>query len=97
MQNDLNNSFKEIEKKFAKAIATNIHISSNLLNQIPNFIKSKNIIIISDSQIVSNNQQYFKHLKDSLKAKSYILSNPKCDLNTVNDIKNFIINVDYIN
>ena len=96
MQNDLISSLSVIEKKFNKKISTNIHIADNLLDQISQQLRNKRIIIISDSQIVTHNKEYFNAIKSNLNAKSYILANPKCDISTANDISSFIHNIDLI-
>jgi len=96
MKNDLNSTLNKIEQKFNQKISTNIHIAANLLSEIKTSLTGQKILIISDSQIVTNNKEFFKELKQKLNAKSYILSNPKCNIETANDISGFVNNVDLI-
>ena len=96
MHNDLISTLAEIEKKFNKKITSQIHIGTNLLEQISKQFSNKKILLISDSQIVTHNKEYFKTLKKNLKAKSYILANPICDNATAQDISTLTHNVDTI-
>jgi glycerol-1-phosphate dehydrogenase [NAD(P)+] len=96
MINDLDSTLNKIEQKFNQKISTNIHIAANLLPEIKTSLTTQKILIISDSQIVTNNKEFFKELKQTLNAKSYILSNPKCNIATANDISAFVNNVDLI-
>ena len=96
MRNDLNSTLNKIEQKFNQKISTNIHIAANLLPEIKTSLTGQKVLIISDSQIVTNNKEFFKELKQILNAKSYILSNPKCNIETANDISSFVHNVDLI-